>query len=172
MTETKAPESAANLVSSLNFVIGYSQSLVADVSDEQFDRLAMPEFNHPAFCYGHLACYPNRMLDLMELPDRKLELPFDPEPYLKGAQCVEEPGLYASKPVILDAFLQGHQQLVQLLPGVPEDTFLKPTGFEGKFGELFPRVGDAVTFMCAGHTMLHLGQVSMWRRAMGLGSCM
>jgi hypothetical protein len=33
-----------------------------------------------------------------------------------------------------------------------------------------PTVGAAVNFMLGGHLQMHLGQVSAWRRAMGLGS--
>lgn len=172
VNETSTHNPSDHLLSGLHFTIHYARALLGDVSEEQFDRMPMPGFNHPAFCYGHLACYPNRMLDLMQLSDSKLEIPFDEEPYLQTSQCVEEEGRYAPMPVIVEAFFDGHQRLVELLPTVPAEVFASPTGFEGKFGEMFPRVGDAVTFMCGNHTMLHLGQVSMWRRAMGLGSCM
>jgi hypothetical protein len=35
---------------------------------------------------------------------------------------------------------------------------------------MFPTVGGAVNFLCGGHNMMHLGQISTWRRAAGLGS--
>ena len=38
-------------------------------------------------------------------------------------------------------------------------------------GEFPTTLGRLTKFMCCSHTMMHLGQVSMWRRAMGLGSC-
>jgi hypothetical protein len=41
---------------------------------------------------------------------------------------------------------------------------------EGRMKELFPTVGAAVNFLVVGHTQSHLGQISVWRRLMGLGS--
>jgi hypothetical protein len=35
---------------------------------------------------------------------------------------------------------------------------------------MFPTIGGAVNFLLVGHVQMHLGQVSTWRRVMGLGS--
>ncbi|MEY4102879.1 MAG: hypothetical protein RL461_81, partial [Planctomycetota bacterium] len=43
---------------------------------------------------------------------------------------------------------------------------------EGVFKERFPVLGQAVLFLCNNHQMMHLGQISAWRRVMGLGSAM
>jgi hypothetical protein len=36
--------------------------------------------------------------------------------------------------------------------------------------ERFPTLGSVHAFYCGGHIMMHLGQMSAWRRMMGLGS--
>jgi hypothetical protein len=36
--------------------------------------------------------------------------------------------------------------------------------------QLFPTLGSVQTFYCGGHMMMHLGQMSAWRRMEGLGS--
>jgi hypothetical protein len=42
----------------------------------------------------------------------------------------------------------------------------------GRMSEMLPTLGAAMMFMCGSHLQMHLGQVSSWRRAMGLGSAM
>ena len=172
MTETTTLHPASHLLNSLSFTLNYARALLTDVPEDQFAHLPMPGFNHPAFCYGHLACYPARMLMFLGEAEQALELPFETKDYEHGAECVEQDGRYAPMPVIVDAFFAGHERLVEVLPTVSPEVFARPTGLEGRMAELFPRVGDAIDFMSGNHMMLHLGQVSMWRRAMGMGSCM
>src|SRR5690606_15678959 len=38
--------------------------------------------------------------------------------------------------------------------------------------ERFPTKGSLVAFLLQGHTMMHLGQLSAWRRVMGMGEAM
>ncbi|MEE2681927.1 MAG: DinB family protein [Planctomycetota bacterium] len=163
---------STHLLNSLGFSMNYARALLTGISEEQFAHMPMPGFNHPAFCYGHLACYPNRMMELLGCPEEQCELPFDPAPYKAGAECVEQDGRYAAMPVIVDAFFTGYERVAQVLPNVPPEVFVKSTELDGRMGELFPRIGDAIDFMSGNHVMLHLGQVSMWRRAIGLGPCM
>jgi hypothetical protein len=37
-----------------------------------------------------------------------------------------------------------------------------------RFREMFPTLGHTVVHMLAAHTAAHIGQVVVWRRAMGL----
>ena len=163
---------ATHLLNSLGFTTNYARALLTDIQEDQFAHMPMAGFNHPAFCYGHLACYPNRMMEFLGCTEEQIELPFDPEPYKVGAECVEQDGRYASMPVIVDAFFESHDRLAKVLPDTSPEIFATPSGFDGRMGELFPRIGDAIDFMSGNHIMLHLGQVSMWRRAMGMGPCM
>jgi hypothetical protein len=40
----------------------------------------------------------------------------------------------------------------------------------GRMTELFPTLGSLYNFYVGGHMMMHLGQISTWRRMMGLGA--
>jgi len=40
----------------------------------------------------------------------------------------------------------------------------------GRMTDLFPTLGSLQSFYCGGHIMMHLGQVSAWRRMMDLGA--
>ena len=170
MTSTTASHHTDYLVHSLGFTMNYARSLLKEVKEETFAHLPMPNFNHPAFVYGHLAVSGNFMLELLGRDDAKVELPFDTEPYTPTAICVEQDGRYSEMDVLVDSFFRVHDSALKTLPSVDPEIFAKANPVEG-FNNMMPRVGDAVTFMCCSHTMMHLGQISMWRRAMGLGSC-
>ena len=170
MTTASTSHHTDYLVHSLDFSMNYGRALLKDVNAADFAKLPMPNFNHPAFVYGHLAVSANFMLELLGRDDGKIEIPFDPEPYTPSATCVEQDGRYAGMDVTVESFFSAHDSVLAVLPGVDPEVFAQANPVEG-FSNMMPRIGDAITFMCCSHTMLHLGQVSMWRRAMGLGSC-
>ena len=160
-----------HLAASLGTGLWYAKALLTDIDPDTFAHMPMADFNHAAFNYGHLALYPNKMLELLGRTDAQLELPFGDDLYGAGVECVEQDGRYQSMDVITGAFFAGHERLLEILPTIdPEAMDVELP--EGRAREMFSIVGNAVTFMSCSHTMMHLGQVSMWRRAMGLGSCM
>ena len=56
------------------------------------------------------------------------------------------------------------------LRSTPDETFDRPNPAEGRMRELFPTIGSVQTFYCGGHMMMHLGQLSAWRRMLGLSA--
>ena len=60
--------------------------------------------------------------------------------------------------------------VAKALETAPDSVFAEENPAEGRFKEMFPQKGGAITFLCIGHMQMHLGQVSTWRRVMGLGS--
>ena len=160
------------VLATLERTIGYAEALLKDVDPGTFAHLPLPNFNHPAFCFGHLALYPNRWLEFLGRGDEVHVLPFDADPYLAGAECVEQDGRYASMEVITTAFFESHRNFAELAPGIDPLRFADEIPEGNPYRPFFGLVGNAVTFMACSHTMMHLGQISMWRRAMGLGPCM
>ena len=71
MTSTTASHHTDYLVHSLGFTMNYARSLLKEVKEETFAHLPMPNFNHPAFVYGHLAVSGNFMLELLGRDDAK-----------------------------------------------------------------------------------------------------
>ena len=69
-------------------------------------------------------------------------------------------------------FFDGYKHVLSKLPEVDDTVFSKPNPSGGRGAELAPTVGGMVAFLLTGHPMSHLGQVSTWRRCMGLGSAM
>ncbi len=71
---------------------------------------------------------------------------------------------------ITKAYFEGYQAAVEALRKVEDSVFQQPNPLEGRMAELFPTLGSLQTFYCGGHIMMHLGQMSAWRRMAGLGA--
>ena len=132
--------------------------------------------NHPAFVLGHLSLYPPKILSALEC---ELGPAAAPETYAElfapGVSCRDDPDgrIYPPMDSILAQFRAAHQTLLEILPALgdaqleavnPNETMRDRLGLK--------TVGDACAFVLTGHAQFHLGQLSTWRRAMGLGSAM
>ena len=91
--------------------------------------------------------------------------------FQKGSPCEDDPDgtIYPEMNVITDHYFRGVDRLLELLPAVDDATMQQQNPIEAA-RERFPTVGIFVVFLVGAHTALHLGQVSTWRRCMGLGS--
>lgn len=130
--------------------------------------------NHPAFVFGHLARYPSRVLILLGLDGSSIATPAPWEDLFKaGAPCVDDPGArhYPSWDAVRGHFLHATDHVLSVLPGVDDARLLEPVA-DPKVREYFPIVGMGVDFLLGAHVMVHLGQVSTWRRCFGLPAVM
>ncbi len=155
----------------------YADGLVKGISAETFAHMPSKDgphtVNSPAFNIGHLAIYPDfRIFGVLGREDLVKPLPFSMDLFKAGAPCVDEPGKYPSKDVLVSTFVSRHRALLDILPSVPDEVFARQNPVEGRAREMFPTIGALVTFLLVGHTQSHLGQISVWRRIMGLGSVM
>ncbi len=162
---------------------GYGEKLLVGIKPEQAAR--KPRFesagaaheidtNHPTFVYGHLALYPARMLRLAGLDAAAATPPAEWEPLLKaGAPCLDDPQgtIYPGLDVVSGAFLKNMEIAYTALAALRDEKLLEPTPDE-RYREYFPTVGTALTFMMNAHVMVHMGQVSAWRRCFGLPTAM
>ncbi|MEY3458247.1 MAG: hypothetical protein RL215_1404 [Planctomycetota bacterium] len=169
--------SLGNLIAdSLDLCLGYTERLLKDVTPAQFARFAAPggqsiDSNHPAFVLGHLSLYAPRIIaDLGQTP------PAVPDSFQqvfsKDAKCVDDPqgSVYPSLDAVRDYYFNGYRAASAALRSAPDSAFQKPNPNPGRLAELFPSLGSMHAFYCGGHMMMHLGQVSAWRRMMGLGA--
>lgn len=133
--------------------------------------MPLSDLNSPAFCIGHLALYASMVAGLVGHGDA-LSAPagFD-ELFKNGAPCVDCDGKYPSKEVLVREFTQGWSKVADILATVDESVMSKPNPMPG-LAQRLPTIGSVVAFMCLAHNMMHLGQISSWRRVMGLGSAM
>ncbi len=164
------------IADSLHLSIGYAERLLAGVSAERFARFAtvggtVVESNHPAFIYGHLSLYAPRMLLQLGHPAPGVPDQFELR-FSKEARCVDDVDgdLYPPLDEIVAFFREGHRMVTGALRSTPDEVLDRPNPAEGRMKELFPTIGSVQTFYCAGHMMMHLGQMSAWRRMSGLGA--
>ena len=131
----------------------------------------MIESNHPAFIYGHLSLYSPRVIEATGgdaaafQPSAKFL-----EVFSKDAKCVDDPdgSIYPAMTEITEALFAGYRAAVESLETAEDDLFVVANPNE-VMREKFPTQGAMLGFYVGGHFMLHMGQMSAWRRASGLG---
>jgi hypothetical protein len=170
------PSAIASLVTPLSKPsLGLSEALVRDVPANKFARLAAPggvkiESNHPAFCLGHLAIYPARLAEAMgiNLPGVTAPAGFV-DLFSAGKPCLDDPEgtIYPKMETITKAYFDNYRGIVAAIETADPAAFDRPHPNE-KMRERFPSVGMLAVFLVTSHVMMHLGQVSAWRRMMGM----
>jgi hypothetical protein len=172
------PQKIGNLLAdSLQAIIGNAERLTKDLRADHFARLAAPggyvvQSNHPAFVMGHLALYPPRIVEYLGGDTSSVKVPAGfQQAFSKDASCRDDADgrVYPEMNQILDAFFNGYRAVLKLLRETPDEAFEHPNPLGGTFAERFPSLGSMINFYVGGHAMLHLGQLSAWRRMMGLG---
>ena len=150
---------------SFAYCLDFLREQVADVAAR--DMVAQPNgiLNHPAWVIGHLTFTCQLLGGVIGLPSW---LPDDwGRRFAPGSVPVADASLYETKRnalVILgDAQLRITQAINQL-----DDSHLDAPFPDESYREVFPTIRHALTQVLVGHTANHVGQVSVWRRAMGL----
>ncbi len=171
------PNIGPMIAASAKLGVGYAQKLLTDVKEEDFARFArigdtVIESNHPAFVMGHLCLYPPRILgdlggDLAKTaPPESFQQLFSHE-----AKCIDDPDrkIYPSMDEITGVMMAGYAAAIEQLESTEDEAFLADNSIE-RLRDRFPTMGAAHGFYAGGHIMMHLGQFSAWRRAMGMGA--
>lgn len=169
--------SLGNIIAdSMDRSISYADQLLGGVTAERFARFATPggemiTSNHPAFIYGHLSLYSAKIHK-----DLGLEAPEVPENFKavfsKDAVCEDdsEGKIYPVMGSVIDFFFDSYRLTSTALRNADNAAFDKPNPMGGRLLEIFPTIGSMHAFYGSGHMMIHLGQMSAWRRMEGLGA--
>lgn len=163
------------LIPAANQVLNYGKNLLADINPDQFARKPFQDgkitpINHPAFQYGHLGLYPERIAGLLKLPTEGVKAPAGfRELFLKGSACQDDKqgNIYPPMQIIVDHFFSSHEVILKMLNDLPDSAFYE-INTEEATKERFERVGSFVIYLLTAHADTHFGQVSAWRRCMGL----
>ncbi|NBP88908.1 MAG: DinB family protein [Planctomycetia bacterium] len=163
-----------NIADSLEASLGYAERLLRDIPGQEAARFARPggqvvESNHPCFIVGHLCLYPAKVLEQLGHEPPTVPAGFE-EAFSKTATCQDDPdgNLYPPFDAVMAFFLAGHQQLVAVLRQTPNEAFDRENPADGPLKKRFPTLSSMHAFYCGGHLMMHLGQLSAWRRMHGL----
>lgn len=162
------------IADSLALSLNYADRLVKELPSTRFARFASVggttvDSNHPAFVLGHLALYGPRIVAQLggtpTAPPATFERLFS-----KEAKCVDDPAgtIYPPMEEVLRAFRTGCDEAIRALRSADDATMDRPNPAEGRMAELFPTLGSIHGFYAGGHMMMHLGQLSAWRRMEGM----
>lgn len=156
--------------------LGLAERLVKGIEPHMFARKPTwgiggreIDCNHAAFVLGHLSLYPPRIIAMVGGRPR-VEVPASFTDLFKaGSPCRDDPGgtIYPPMGSVVEVFFGGMREAVEVVGGVSDAVFDRPTPDE-RYREFFPTVGHACLFLLNNHVMVHLGQLSTWRRCMGL----
>lgn len=171
----------ANIIthtSNMSFML--AQAMLKDVEASRFARMPCPggqmvNTNHPAFIYGHLSTYPTQIMSMLGKDTSEVACPdgyaalFD-----AGVECQDDPDgtIYPSMEELTSNFVKVHKAVLAVAAELTDEELAAQNPTEGRFREMCPTMGDVVIFMLDSHIMMHLGQLSAWRRCEGLGSAM
>lgn len=147
------------------FLIGYARMLIGDIPDERMAEQPMPGVNHPTWILGHLAWSTDRgrwVLGLEpELPTEWTTL------FGFGSKPSADRGDYPPRDELIRAFERGFERLRDQAGSATTEQLAQPSPIPRTKDQL-PTMKDAIAFLLTGHPGVHLGQLSMWRRMIGM----
>jgi hypothetical protein len=154
----------AETLNSYRLTLDYLRRLVVDVSDDDFARQPQGVANHPAWIIGHLTFSCQAIggeLGLMpwladDWKDR----------FGTGSQPTADRTAYPTKAELLTAIEDGQKRLASRLIALGDSGMAVMLPDE-RYRETFPTLGHAVVHILGGHAAVHVGQLSVWRRAAG-----
>jgi hypothetical protein len=148
-------------------MLGLGKLQMNDVEDAKMADLPAPGVNHPAWILTHLAVctdYAAKLFGEPALCPKEWHQRCGP-----GSTLVSERSFYASKHDLLSALEAGHARVSEAAGRATEEVLAKPHGVQLAFVKnKFPTVGDLAAHLMTTHTGFHLGQLSLWRRMMGM----
>ena len=171
---------ADTIAANARLTLAFAEAIAKDIPADRFGRFSTSasgepvNSNHPAFVYGHLCLYPGRCAEMLGAADSELKASDAYEAlFAPNVECRDDTdgSIYPSKDELVSKFMQGQASAIELILNASDAKLLEDTPVE-RYRERFPYVGSVVAFLTSGHAMMHLGQVSAWRRFEGLGSAM
>lgn len=144
----------------------YTLRLVGDLSEAQMVAQPVPGrvLNHPAWVLSHLTLY----TDVAAALSRGVSFtdPFEHQ-YGQKSEPLADAAAYPSRADLIATYRASHDAAEAALAGAAEKVLTSPTPIE-RWRAVHPTVGDMLVTLMVKHESSHLGQLSAWRRAMGL----
>ena len=153
----------AETLNSFTLTVGFLGRLVADVPDEMMSRQTAGVVNHPAWTIGHLIYSAEAIGGELGLP---AWLPANWQQRF-GTGSTPQPTGYESRGELLSLFADARLRLRERLNELGELAMAQPLP-DARYREKFPTLGHAVVHILTAHPASHVGQLVVWRRAMGL----
>ena len=157
--------------------LAYTESLLKGISADQFARFPqcggkIVETNHPSFILGHLSFYGYKVAEELGYPSKAADFEESyKEVYSHKTTCKDDPdgSIYPEMALVVERFFDSYQAGLKALQSSDDAKFDLPNPMAAAI-DRFPTIGSMHAFYIGGHMMMHLGQLSAWRRIMGMGA--
>lgn len=150
---------------SFTYCLDFLREQIGDVAAA--DMVAQPNgiMNHPAWVIGHLTDVCQLLGGVIGLsqwlPDEWAER------FGTGSVPVADAGLYETKDDALAILGDAQSRITQAVEQLNDSHLDEPFPDES-YHVVFPTIRHFLTQVLVGHTANHIGQLSVWRRAMGM----
>jgi hypothetical protein len=147
------------------FLLGYAHTLVDEIADERLCEQPSPGVNHPAWILGHLAYSGDGAVAI--LGGQKSLAADWTKKFGTGSKPSSRRAEYPLKSELLRILEERFETARSLAAAAPPEKVALPNPI-ARLKDNLPSVRDAVAFLMSGHFAVHLGQLSTWRRLIGL----
>jgi len=158
-------ERSNDILRSFGMNLDYCRALLADVPEAQMAAQPLPGMNHAAWIAGHLAH------SFQAIGGELGIAPWLPHAwdslFATGSRVSARATDYPPKSALVDALEAGAALLAGRLQQMSDADFARPLP-DVRYRHVLPTLGAAVLQILVGHAAVHLGQLSAWRRAVGL----
>lgn len=148
-----------------HFGVGFLKSLLQGIDAGKLADQPLPGMNHPLWIVGHLAVtmeFAGQLADVSyKAPEGWGEL------FGMGSQPVSDASKYPSLDELIAELDKSVEVFGSKLASIDAAALAAEMPNE-EFRKMMPTVGDGLVFILNGHVMMHIGQLSAWRRAIGL----
>jgi hypothetical protein len=143
------------------FLMQYCRMLMADIADERMAQEPFPGVNHPAWILGHLAFSAD-----LAVTRAGGEAVLPPEWKTLFGPGTKH-GAYPSREDLFRTVEEGFERARQQAAAATPEQLAQPTA-NPRMKDALPTAREAVAFLLTAHLAGHLGQLSVWRRMIGL----
>lgn len=150
---------------SFAYALSYLHEQLAGVPDHDLVAQPMGITNHPAWTIGHLTYICQMVGEVIGVA------PWLPDDwaarYGSGRVPVADASVYETKAMAL-AMLNDAQSRIASAVMRLDEAQLDQAFPDPSYREVFPSIRHFLAQVLVGHTAFHVGQISIWRKAMGL----
>ena len=144
--------------------LDYLERLCAGLDDATAISQPVSGMNHASWILSHLNIYHSVVAAIIEggtFPDPK------DDDFGMGSAPASPKVPYRPIAELLQQFRSGHERVASLLVGKDHSVFAEPVMLP-RWKERMPTAARALPYLMLVHENQHLGQLSAWRRALGL----
>lgn len=155
----------AMILHSFAYCLDYLREQVVDLEDSQMIAQPNGAVNHPAWTIGHIVVTCQMIGEVIDI-----------RPWLasdwnakfgSGSVHVCDSTRYPNKHTLLAAIADAQVRIARAVEALDYAALQQPFP-DLAYRDVFPTVGHALTQVLVGHTANHVGQITTWRRSLGL----